>query len=310
MKRIVVETVCVACIMFFTISGCDKQNTASNGEKIENKIFIQFIRNQVINDWEQWEVERDVLINSNTALRQSSDMKWMGGSFYWVVLESKDGKPIATATVEYFKASPVVATASYPLEIEHSGVMQGLTDNFVVKLKETTTHVQLEQLAEQNHCDVEELDRYYWYEEDLIWVSVLKTSKLNALQMSDLFYETGLFESAQANFVILNQPGIQCEEKRIIKVLKDEPVYVRKRCFEHVGRIDTFYFEFVNMDYDFSPFGLFPIGEIPKQFRKEGLSINISGNVINCGVTGGCIEPNIKLSPIFLFEIKSININN
>ena len=104
---------------------------------------------------------------------------------------------------------------------------------------------------------------------------------------------------------------ISCENKEVIKTLKDEPAYIRKGCFEHVGRIDTFYFELVNRYPEFfAEVGLFPCGEIPELFRKEGLSVNISGNVTNCIETGGCIEPNIKLPYIHLFELESITINN
>ena len=101
-----------------------------------------------------------------------------------------------------------------------------------------------------------------------------------------------------------------CENKKILKTLKDEPAIVRKHCFEHVGRVDTFFFELVNTHSDFfSLGGIFPCNEIPKQYREEGLSVYIGGNVTSCTVVGGCIEPNIKLASIPLFELQSIKIN-
>ena len=105
--------------------------------------------------------------------------------------------------------------------------------------------------------------------------------------------------------------SISCENKVILKILNDEPAIVRKSCFDHIGRADAFYFEFVNRHSEFfSDVGVFSVGEIPQQFKKEGLSVYISGNVTSCIVGGGCSEPNIRLAYIHLFELKSIKINN
>ena len=105
--------------------------------------------------------------------------------------------------------------------------------------------------------------------------------------------------------------SISCENKMILKILNDEPAIVRKTCFEHVERVDTFFFELVNRHSEFfSLAGVFPAGEIPQQYREEGLCVYISGNVTSCTVLGGCSEPNIKLPFIPLFELKSIKINN
>ena len=274
-------------------------------KQIENKIFVQSIS---FSDSEGFDENHwNALINSNATLRQSNNMRWTRGSFNWVVLETKDGKSTSPATIEYFKSSPLVATVSHPLETEHNGMIQGLRNEIAVKLKETTSYEQLQQLAVLNHCIIKREDVY---DKNLFFVTVPKTSLLDAMKMSDLFYKTNLFESVQPNFVILNQPGISCEDKRIIKVLEDEPVFVRKRCFDHVGRTDAFCFELVNRHFDLSGSSLFPFEVIPKQYRKEGLSVYISGNVISCMVSGGCSEPNIRLAPIHLFELKSIKIKN
>jgi hypothetical protein len=99
------------------------------------------------------------------------------------------------------------------------------------------------------------------------------------------------------------------EDKIILKVLKDEPVYVRKECFEYVGRVDTFFFELINHHSEFPQVSILPVDEIPEQFREEGLSVYISGNVTNCIVAGGCIEPYFRLASIYLFELESIKIN-
>ena len=107
----------------------------------------------------------------------------------------------------------------------------------------------------------------------------------------------------------VDSESASCENKMVLKILNDEPAIVRKHCFEHVGRVDTFYFDLVNRYSEFfSDAGVFPAGNIPQQYRKEGLSVYISGNVTSCTVLGGCSEPNIKLVSIPIFELKSIKI--
>ena len=100
-----------------------------------------------------------------------------------------------------------------------------------------------------------------------------------------------------------------CENMMILKKLNGEPAVIQKRCFDHLDRNDAFFFVLVNHHEEFfSDSGVFPIGEIPQEFRKEGLSITISGNVTSCTVLGGCSEPNIKLANIPLFELNAIKI--
>ena len=110
------------------------------------------------------------------------------------------------------------------------------------------------------------------------------------------------------------------KEHDIIKVLKDEPAFIEKMCIPvryvnddntlYEVRVDTFYFRLVNEHSDFfSIAGIFPCGEIPEQYRQEGLSVYISGNVTS-DLVGGCSEPNIKIAALPGFEITSIKTNN
>jgi hypothetical protein len=111
------------------------------------------------------------------------------------------------------------------------------------------------------------------------------------------------------NAEIVENQFCSCEDMSILKVLTDEPVYVRKQCFENVGRVDAFFFELADIEKP-SDFGwsLFPCGEIPEKYRKEGLLIKISGNVLSCAVFS-CIEPHLRLRPIQIIELKSIKNN-
>jgi len=100
-----------------------------------------------------------------------------------------------------------------------------------------------------------------------------------------------------------------CENMVIVKKLNGEPAIIQKRCFQHLEREEGFFFELVNRHEEFfSGNGIFPIGEIPQEFRKEGISVTVSGYVTSCKVAGGCIEPNANLAYIHLFELISIKI--
>ena len=107
-----------------------------------------------------------------------------------------------------------------------------------------------------------------------------------------------------------------CKDMVILKVFNNEKATVKKGTFSiclYDGlTTDKFYFELVNQDYDFIynfP-GIVPVEEIPEQYRKEGLSVYISGNVTNCVIGGGTSYTGARLAPIFLFELKSIKIRN
>jgi len=101
-----------------------------------------------------------------------------------------------------------------------------------------------------------------------------------------------------------------CENMVILKKMNGEPAIIRKGCFQHLEREEGFFFELVNRHEEFFAHngGIFPIGEIPQEFRKEGISVTVSGNVTSCKVAGGCIEPHISLAYIHLFELISIKI--
>ena len=128
-----------------------------------------------------------------------------------------------------------------------------------------------------------------------------------------IFIVSGCGNSKMSN--IEDSDSISCENKEILKILNDEPAIVRKQCFEHVGCVDTFYFELVNRYSEFfSDVGVFPAGVISQQYRKEGLSVYISGNVTSCVIaTVGCLDTQyFRLRPniLHIFESKSVKIKN
>jgi hypothetical protein len=116
-----------------------------------------------------------------------------------VVLESKERQQISSKTIDYFNANSDVVSVTYLLQ--YNETLIGLTDEFVIKLKETTTFAQLQKLVEQNNCKIKEENIFA---KNQFMLSVPKESKISALEMSISFYETGLFDFSEPNFIILN----------------------------------------------------------------------------------------------------------
>ncbi|MCL2502653.1 MAG: hypothetical protein FWE99_05920 [Bacteroidales bacterium] len=112
---------------------------------------------------------------------------------------AKSENQIPASAVTFFKRSPKVVSVGYMyLKGGPGGIWYGLTNEFVVQLKKDTSYGQLERLAEQNGCIIGDDDLFM---ENLFVLYVSKTSKLNAMQTANLFYETGLFECSRPNFI-------------------------------------------------------------------------------------------------------------
>ena len=127
-----------------------------------------------------------------------------------VIISSKDGKPIPLTTLESFLEMPEIVSASYeylPWQYKpgiYTVTHGALTDEFVVKVKKTTSYAQLQTLAKQNGCILGSEDQF---EKNQFKLFVPKTSELNVMQMSKLFYETGLFENSSPNVFTISGTG-------------------------------------------------------------------------------------------------------
>jgi hypothetical protein len=105
-----------------------------------------------------------------------------------------------------------------------------------------------------------------------------------------------------------NDVSCECDGKKIIKVLKDEPAYIVKGCFEY-HRVDSFSFDLINEQE--AVIGIFSCNEIPEEYRIEGLAVLISGNISSCVAFNGCLmAPNVKLAPTNIFELTDIKYNS
>ena len=119
-----------------------------------------------------------------------------GSSLNTMILESKEMSP---AVLDSLKTKNGIASATYLLE--QNGSFSAITDEFIVKLKETTSYEQLQELAEKYNCRLGDENEFV---KNQFKLYVSKTAELNAMQMANRFYETGLFEFSEPNFAIIN----------------------------------------------------------------------------------------------------------
>jgi hypothetical protein len=107
-----------------------------------------------------------------------------------------------TATVEgnYEKIADALSSALYwaPYYETENGSEIGTTNLIIVKLNPETSLTQLEKLAEENAVEMIGADKGLpeWY-----ILACTGQSKSNALEMANLFYDSGLFEEAAPDFI-------------------------------------------------------------------------------------------------------------
>ncbi|MDR2968910.1 MAG: S8 family serine peptidase [Tannerellaceae bacterium] len=108
-----------------------------------------------------------------------------------------------TATIEgrYEKATETLSSVLYwaPYYKTEDGGEIGITNLFLVLLKPKTDLAKLEELAKENSVEMLGADKDIpgWY-----YLACTNGSKGNSLEMANLFYETGLFEESNADFII------------------------------------------------------------------------------------------------------------
>ncbi len=159
----------------------------------KDRLFVKFAPDATEEQF-QAIVKNNVLSQKVNVNRDAHFVK--GGDFNTLTLEVPQSKE----ALNVLKSRKEIVSAEYLLE--YDGHVSAITDEFLVKIKDGTSRAQLQELAEKYSCTVSERD---WFGGGVAFViSVTKASGLNAIGMANLFYETGLFESAAPNFFRFN----------------------------------------------------------------------------------------------------------
>ena len=197
-KTVFISILCTV----FSISLYAQQSNENYYYHQGEKIFLQQSTNKIFLKFAQSANKEQIrsLINSNRSLHLASNTSIDDSYLDFAILEVKNEDDILPSIVtESFKASQTIVSAT-PLFL-YNDFLQGLTDEFAIKLKPTTSYNQLQQLAEKNNCLIIEENQFV---KNQFLISVFKNAKLNAMEMSRLFYETGFFEFSEPNFIVFN----------------------------------------------------------------------------------------------------------
>lgn len=136
------------------------------------------------------------LIMTDLTVEITSKGKTIENISSFVIVGSKNKNNLSILTIDKYQKSLDVMFALPMLEYE-DGKLQGITDEFIVKLKTGTLFEQLQNLVKEKNCSIVNENQFV---KNQFLISVSKTSSLNSLQLSNFFYETGLFEFSEPNF--------------------------------------------------------------------------------------------------------------
>jgi len=150
MKKIIT----IATVFFLSFS-LNAQYYYYQGEKIylterNDKMFIKLSENA------DKQKLLSIIYADDSVKLSAADEKYFGFS---AVLEAKDGINISSATLNKYRNNPDIISAQLMLEYKNM-LLSGLIDEFIVKLKPTTSLKQLQGLMSDYDCVIIEESPY------------------------------------------------------------------------------------------------------------------------------------------------------
>jgi len=187
----------IVLVLAGSFASCGKKVESEESETFyyyhfDEKIFLKQVNDKICFRFTLDACEEYLLalISSDASLRTIPSFFFLDREPRLAALESKNGRQISLATVESFKKREKIVSVEYMYLNDYKALV-GLNDRITVKLKETISYEQLQEMAEQNHCTIGEENLYV---KNQFTLYVCKTSNSNAMQTANMFYETGLFE--------------------------------------------------------------------------------------------------------------------
>jgi subtilisin family serine protease len=164
-----------------------------NFQLSQNQILIKFIPGT---SFEQ----QTNLLKSETLLQAlSKEMMLPAPQVTIAKTNGNVGEEKLKALLKRLEQSNLVEYAN-PFLIYQDGNKQGITDRFIVKLRDALDVAVLNQMVADNNLQVTE---NYKYDNKVFIVKVPKTAGYNALEMANKFYESGKFAAAEPDFLLL-----------------------------------------------------------------------------------------------------------
>jgi subtilisin family serine protease len=127
------------------------------------------------------------------------DIKSGINGFSLISLKTEIGKEQVKSLIKAYQENDDVLSVSPILLNEEKEEIGALTEQFIVRLKATTSIGQLQRLATQTRTQIMQ---QYEYDKQTYILSISKNSQGNALEMANLFYESNLFEWAEPDLLL------------------------------------------------------------------------------------------------------------
>jgi len=146
-------------VVLISLSFSVKQENDHYYYCFDQKIYLQQATDQILVKFAPGAGREQLhaIVGSDASLQETSNCYLDEGRHLRIaVLESKDGKSISPATLEYFKAEAEVISATYLFQTGSS--LTGLMDEFLLMLKPSTSYAQLQEIARKNDCTVSDED--------------------------------------------------------------------------------------------------------------------------------------------------------
>ena len=147
------------------------------------------------NNWQETVLMRNGVLSID-------QIQTMTGVFL-LKIDDESIESIEAKISEFTKEKEVSYATPFLINAE-GNVIGALTNEFIVKLKQTTTLEQLKQFSRQYQIDKL---RQYEFNELTFFLSAPHNSDFNSMEFSKFFYESGLFEYAEPNFMIFSVQG-------------------------------------------------------------------------------------------------------
>ena len=165
----------------------------------KEKIVLTEIPNMsIIKKTQQYDISEllSIIRKDNVSVSNQNDLTDERNPF--IIIESIDSLAIPLQTLETIK--DISGVISVQPMLEYKGYLCGITDEFVVKLKSDVSIVELENLSDKYSCEIIKENEFV---KNQFLVSVSKTNQKNALQLANIFYETGFFDFSEPNLCVI-----------------------------------------------------------------------------------------------------------
>ncbi len=165
------------------------------GERVSLKILSKKILVKFKTEISLYEKKKAIEVNP--AMESISKTNFITKNIVLADMRIKVNKNGLKEIMKQIKRNKNVVSAQICFINEKDSVIQGITDRFIVKLKSPSDYYDLQTLASKTNTTIIEQNQF---DRSKYVLSADKTSKGNAIEMANFYFETAIFEYAEPEF--------------------------------------------------------------------------------------------------------------